>query len=109
MTRRTKSMMKKFALVGAFVLLAGSLARHRDAHTSLAPESLARAVETRNAQLLELCFSEKVDVNAPGADGRTPLFIATAQQDGAMVQRLLDAGARPDIAGPNGTTPLLLA
>ncbi len=108
-TRQTKSMMKKLALVGAFMLLAGSLAKHRDARSSLAPESLARAIETRNTQLLELCFSEKIDVNAPGADGRTPLLIATAQQDGAMVQRLLEAGAKPDITDPNGTTPLLLA
>jgi ankyrin repeat protein len=107
--RRTKSILKKSALALALVLLAGSLARHRDARSSLPPDSLARAIETGNAQLLELCFSEKVDVNVPGADGRTPLLIATAQQDGAMVQRLLDAGANPDIADPTGTTPLLVA
>lgn len=110
MNRRTKGILKKSALVIALVLLAGSLARQRDARTSLPPESLARAIDTRNAQLLELCFSdEKLDANAPGPDGRSPLLIATAQQDGPMVQRLLSAGAKPDIADPNGTTPLLLA
>lgn len=109
MNRRTKSILKKSALIIALVLLAGSLARHRDARTSLPPDSLARAIETRNAQLLELSFDEKLDVNLPGSDGRTPLLIATAQQDGAMVQRLLDAGAKPDLADPRGTTPLLLA
>ena len=91
------------------MLLAGSLATQRDARSSLAPDSLARAIDTRNTQLLELCFTEKVDVNAPGGDGRTPLLIATQQQDGAMVQRLLEAGANPDVAGPGGTTPLLAA
>jgi ankyrin repeat protein len=108
-TRRTKNILKKSALAGALVLLAGSLATQRDARSSLPPDSLARAIETRNTQLLELCFEENVDVNAPGADGRTPLLVATTQQDGAMVQRLLDAGAKPDIADPRGTTPLLMA
>ncbi len=109
MNRRTKSILKKSALAGALVLLAGSLATQRDARSTLPPESLARAIDTRNAQLLELCFADKVDVNAPGADGRTPLLIATQQQDGAMIQRLLDAGANPDLADGAGTTPLLLA
>ena len=109
MNRRTKSILKKTALILGLVLLAGSLARHRDARSSLPPDSLARAIETRNPQLLELAFTEKLDVNAPSADGRTPLLIATQQQDGAMVQRLLDAGANPDIADPSGTTPLSIA
>ena len=109
MKLQTKSIIKKMALVVALVLLAGSLARHRDARSSLPPEALARAVETGNAQLLDLCFDQKVDVNAPGADGRPPLLIATRQQDGAMVQRLLDTGANPDVADPAGMTPLLVA
>ena len=107
--RRTKNLIKKSALVVALVLLAGSLATQRDARSSLPPEALARAIDTRNPQLLELCFADKLDVNAPGPDGRTPLLIATAQQDGALVQRLLDAGAQPDLADPRGTTPLLIA
>lgn len=91
------------------MLLAGSLATQRDARSTLPPESLARAIDTHNAQLLELCFADNVDVNAPGTDGRTPLLIATQQQDGAMMQRLLDAGANPDLADATGTAPLLLA
>ena len=109
MNRRTKSILKKSALIVALVLLAGSLARHRDARSSLPADSLPRAVETRDPQLLELSFSEKVDVNAVDAEGRTALLIATAQQDGAMVQRLLDSGANPDVADRTGVTPLLLA
>lgn len=109
MNRRTKSILKKTALIVGLVLLAGSLARHRDARSSLPPDSLARAIEGRNTQLLELCFAENIDVNAPSADGRTPLLIATQQQDGAMVQRLLDAGANPNIADASGATPLSIA
>ena len=105
---RTKSLLK-IALVVALVLLAGSLAHLRDARSSLPADSLARAIDTRNTELLELSFSEKVDVNAPAADGRTPLLIATQQQDGAMVQRLLEAGANPDMADPKGVTPLFAA
>ncbi len=36
---------------------------------------------------------------------RTPLYYAVASNRGAMVQFLLDAGARPDIPGTDGVTP----
>jgi ankyrin repeat protein len=107
--RRTKSILKKSALIVALVLLAGSLARQREARSSLPADSLARAIATQNTELLELSFAEKIDVNGADAEGRTPLLIATQQQDGAMVQRLLDAGANPDLADRIGMTPLLLA
>jgi ankyrin repeat protein len=109
MNSRTKGILKKSALAGALLLLAGSVVKYRNGFTSLPPESLARAVETQDPKLLESSFRKKIDVNARGEDGRTPLLIATAKQDGAMVQRLLDEGANPDLADANGTTPLLVA
>lgn len=108
MSHRKKSLLQ-VALVIAFVLLAGSLARHRDARSTLPAGSMARAIETRDLALLELAFAEKTGIDTPGADGRTPLLIATRQQDGALVQRLLEAGANPDLADADGVTPLFAA
>jgi ankyrin repeat protein len=39
--------------------------------------------------------------------GRTPLLIATSQQNWKTAQRLIDAGALVDLADKNGFTPLM--
>lgn len=41
--------------------------------------------------------------------GATPLFIAAAYQEAAVVEALLKAGASPNVALPSGMTPLLVA
>jgi ankyrin repeat protein len=52
---------------------------------------------------------EHVDPNGRDAQGRTPLLIATSQQDWKTARRLLDAGAVVDLADKNGFTPLKAA
>src|SRR5206468_12219328 len=47
--------------------------------------------------------------NGRDAQGRTPLLIATSQQDWKTAHRLLDAGALVDLADKNGFTPLMAA
>jgi ankyrin repeat protein len=50
-----------------------------------------------------------VNVNATEADGSTALTYASYRDELETVQRLLDAGADPDIANVYGITPLFLA
>jgi len=52
---------------------------------------------------------ERVDPNGRDEQGRTPLLIATSQQDWKTARRLLDAGAAVDLADKNGFTPVMAA
>jgi hypothetical protein len=52
---------------------------------------------------------ERVDPNGRDGQGRTPLLIATSQQDWKTARRLLDAGAAIDLADKNGFTPVMAA
>ena len=56
-----------------------------------------------------MCLIEHVDPNGRDAQGRTPLLIATSQQDWKTARRLVDAGALVDVADKNGFTPLMAA
>jgi len=49
------------------------------------------------------------DINAPQADGTTPLHLAVRADDLAKVNKLLDAGADAKTANRYGVTPLYLA
>src|SRR5207302_11012542 len=51
----------------------------------------------------------RVEPNGRDAQGRTPLLIATAQQDRKTARRLVNAGAAVDLADKNGFTPLMAA
>src|SRR5207248_11114379 len=79
------------------------------ARISLSPEELVRAVTIQRDSLIDLCLIEHVDPNGRDAQGRTPLLIATSQQDWKTAHRLLDAGALVDLADKNGFTPLMAA
>ncbi|PWT78798.1 MAG: hypothetical protein C5B58_14780, partial [Acidobacteria bacterium] len=52
---------------------------------------------------------DHVDPNGRDAQGRTPLLIATSQQDWKTARRLVDAGALVDLADQNRFTPLMAA
>jgi uncharacterized protein len=54
-------------------------------------------------------LKQKVDVNAPEADGTTALHWAVRQDDAEMVDRLIKAGANVKAANRYGITPLYLA
>lgn len=75
----------------------------------ISPDELVRAVTIQRDSLVDLCLMERVDPNGRDGQGRTPLLIATSQQDWKTARRLLDAGAAVDLADKNGFTPLMAA
>jgi ankyrin repeat protein len=79
------------------------------ARVTISPEELVRAVTIQRDSLIDLCLIERVDPNGRDAQGRTPLLIATSQQNWKTAQRLLDVGALVDVADKNGFTPLMAA
>ncbi|PYL06089.1 MAG: hypothetical protein DME33_14555 [Verrucomicrobia bacterium] len=75
----------------------------------ISPGELVRAVTIQRESLIDLYLIEHVDPNGRDAQGRTPLLIATSQQDWKTARRLVDAGALVDVADKNGFTPLMAA
>jgi len=100
-----------FAAGVVFLILFWSIAVGPEppARISISPEELVRAVTIQRDSLIDLCLIEHVDPNGRDAQGRTPLLIATSQQDWKTAHRLLDAGALVDLADKNGFTPLMAA
>src|SRR4029450_6851458 len=79
------------------------------ARITISPDELVRAVTIQRESLIDLCLMERVDPNGRDAQGRTPLLIATSQEDWTTARRLLDAGAAVDLADKNGFTPAMAA
>ena len=79
------------------------------ARITISPDELVRAVTIQRDTLVDLCLMERVDPNGRDGQGRTPLLIATSQQDWKTARRLLDAGAAVDLADKNGFTPAMAA
>ncbi|HEY4638696.1 MAG TPA: ankyrin repeat domain-containing protein, partial [Candidatus Udaeobacter sp.] len=78
-------------------------------HISISPDDLVRAVTIQRQPLIDLAIMEHVDPNGRDAQGRTPLLIATSQQDWKTAHKLLDAGAAVDLGDKNGFTPAMAA
>src|SRR5437016_6586341 len=76
---------------------------------SLSANTLVRATTIGDTPLISLCLIEHVDPNGRDAQRRTPLLIATSQQDWKTARRLIDAGALVDLADEKGFTPLMAA
>src|SRR5262245_12010027 len=51
------------------------------ARIAISPDELVRAVTIQRDSLVDLCLMERVDPNGRDGQGRTPLLIATSQQD----------------------------
>jgi len=91
------------------VLWAIAIGPERPARITISPDELVRAVTIQRDALVDLCLMERVDPNGRDGQGRTPLLIATSQQDWKTARRLLDAGAAIDLADKNGFTPVMAA
>jgi ankyrin repeat protein len=96
-------------IVFLILLWATAIAPEPPARISISSSELVRAVTIGRTSLIDLCLTERVDPNGRDAQGRTPLLIATLQQDWKTARRLIDAGARVDLADKKGFTPLMAA
>jgi ankyrin repeat protein len=99
----------RLGVVLLILFLATMLGPEPPARISISPSELVRAVTIRRDSLIELCLIDHVDPNGHDAQGRTPLLIATSQQDWKIAQRLIGVGALIDLADKNGFTPLMAA
>jgi ankyrin repeat protein len=88
------------------VLIAVALAAGADAAGDL---RLIEAVRAKNADRVRALIAARVDVNARQADQATALHWAAHLDDQGIVDVLLRAGARADVADDTGATPLYLA
>jgi ankyrin repeat protein len=77
------------------------------AHTAAA--SVATAAREGDVTAVRKLIASGTDVNAPEADGTTPLLWAAYQSSPELVEMLLKAGADPNVANRFGVTPLLQA
>jgi ankyrin repeat protein len=99
----------RLGVVLLILFWATALGPEPPARISISPSELVRAVTIKRDSLIELCLIDHVDPNGHDAQGRTPLLIATSQQDWKTAQRLIDVGAVVDLADKNGFTPLMAA
>jgi ankyrin len=70
---------------------------------------LIEAVKTSNMESVRALLKERIDVNAPQADGATALHWAAHRDDLTTADLLIRAGARTNVANELGVTPLYLA
>src|SRR5258708_28908060 len=70
---------------------------------------LADAAMKRDVATVRKLLDQKVDVNAPGADGTPALHWLVRVDDFDTARRLIRAGADPSKPNPYGVTPLSLA
>ena len=87
------------------------LDHHADPNvTSASTTVLNLAVKAKNLEIVKrLVHDWNVDVNLQAARGWSPLHMAASHSSLAMVDYLLDHGARPEIADYQGHTALLMA
>jgi ankyrin repeat protein len=98
--------MKRIVSIGVvgFALLLLSIVGFGAGRSEVA-DALMRGDKAAARKLVE----QRVDVNAPQADGATALHWAVFQSDKEMVDFLLRAKANPGISNREGATPLWLA
>jgi ankyrin repeat protein len=95
------------SVVFSILLWATAIALEPPARISISPGELVRAVTIGRQSLIDLCLIEQVDPNGRDAEWRTPLLIATLQQDWKTARRLVEADALVDLADKKGFTPLM--
>jgi ankyrin repeat protein len=109
MRASTRRIVFQAAVVFLILLWATAIAPEPPARITISPSELVRAVTIGRSSLIDLCLIERVDPNGRDAQRRTPLLIATSQQDWKTARRLIDAGALTDLADEKGFTPLMAA
>src|SRR5919109_5152925 len=70
---------------------------------------LVEAAKARNSAAAVALLSKRIDPNITEPDGTTALHWAVRYDDVALVERLIKAGAKTDVANRYGVTPIVLA
>ena len=98
-------------LVHAAAFAADPKARKKldDSYVKFTPEEFVKRVASGDRKTVDLFIQAGIDVNAPGARGRTALLEAAGRDDAKLLAALLAAGADVGRADPEGTTPLCAA
>ncbi len=91
------------------VLLAGLVVVVLAGRGTAGGPSLIDAARNGDVDLVKTLLRQRVDVNAAGGDGMTPLHWAVYGSDGEIAQALIDAGAKVNVRSTRGLTPLILA
>ena len=73
------------------------------------PSEVADAVMKGDRAALRALLQRKADVNAPRVDGATALHWAVYRDDLDAADLLIRAGAKVDVANPEGITPVAMA
>jgi uncharacterized protein len=97
--------MWRLAILVSFLLVVPSASRAQTAAVS----KLAEAASRHDTALVRTLLSQKLDVNAPDAQGTPALHWAVRMDDVELVRLLLTAGADAKLANRYGVTPLTLA
>ena len=79
------------------------------AAVSAAESRLADAVQRRDQPAIAELLKQRADVNAPQPDGATARAWAAHWDEHEFADRLIAAGANPNLANDLGVTPLMLA
>lgn len=77
--------------------------------SAISADEFAQAVAQHRTSLIDLYLHDGLDPNARGAQERPILVSAALERDWVTFRRLLRAGASPDLADDEGTTPLMVA
>src|ERR1043166_4231865 len=98
-------------LASFLLLLAGTLSIGPQPRviSRISPDEFVQAIVTHRTSLIDLYLDEHLAPNRRAAHDRPLLVAAAMEQDWDTMKRLLQAGARPDLADENGTTALMLA
>lgn len=71
--------------------------------------SLNAAIRDGNQQQIKTLLANGANINAPDADGTTPLMYAVVNAEADCVKLLLDKGADPNLSNKAGATALMWA
>ena len=102
MSKGTKDF--EFAVFVTFVFIVGIVVA-----PVIAASDIADAAQRGDTAAVQTLIAQRIDVNAPQADGGTALHWAVYRSDRALVDLLIRAGANVKAANREGVTPLWLA
>lgn len=92
----------------SFLTIGIAVLSYTVATTAAGDPPLIEAAKARNVEAVRSLLKQRVDVNTRQPDNATALHWAVHLNDGAMVDVLLRAGAKADLADDTGATPIYL-